>query len=86
MTTILLNADNTAPAVSAALITPSNTVNFTQGPCRSIYVGGAGNINAVMADGTTVLFSNNLAGSVLPVSAIRVNVTSTTATLMVAMF
>lgn len=43
-----------APAVNVALITPSDTVDLPGGLCRFIQVGGAGLINFIDADGTTV--------------------------------
>lgn len=83
---IQLSADNTAPAVAAFTITKHDTTNFPAGPCRAIYVGGAGDINVVFLDDSTCVFSNNLTGSVLAVNAKRVNSTGTSATLMVAMY
>lgn len=75
-----------APSDDYAAITPSDTVNFTQGPCRGIYVGVTGNVVCVDLDSTAVTFTAVPAGAVLPVRAIRVNSTSTTATNMVALF
>lgn len=68
-----------------AAITPHDSTNFAA-PCRGIYVGGAGNVVVVGLDTTAVTFTNVPAGAVLPVQAIRVNSTSTTATNMVAMY
>lgn len=67
-------------------ITPHDTTSFTDGICRAIYVGGAGAVVAVRKDGTAVTFAAAVAGSVLPVRAIRVNATSTTATNLVALY
>lgn len=77
--------DSSNPAQYAEVVVPSDTVNFTKVP-RAIYVGGAGNITAVMADGAAVLFSGVTAGAILPIRAKRINLTATTATLMVALF
>lgn len=66
-------------------ITKSDTVNFTRGLCDAIYVGGAGIVVAVQEDGTAVNFTA-VAGEILPIAAKRVNSTTTTATLMVALF
>jgi hypothetical protein len=49
--------------------------------CRAIWVGAAGNLTAVMSNGDVVLFSGIAAGTLLPIRAIRVNVTGTTASL-----
>jgi hypothetical protein len=83
---IQLSADNTAPAVAAFPIVKSDTVNFTQGPCRAIRIGGAGDVNVVFIDDTTCIFPACLAGETIAVNAKRVNSASTTATLMVAMY
>ncbi len=74
-------------------ITKSDTVNFDNSTgigstvlvCDSIYVGGAGIVVAVAQDGTTANFTA-VAGEILPLRAIRVMSTTTTATLMVALF
>lgn len=77
-------------------ITKSDTVNFDGTtysgtavqrpvPCDAIYVGGAGIVVAVSQDGKTSNFTA-VAGQVLPLRAIRVNSTTTTATLMVALY
>lgn len=75
----------------AVAITTSNTINFDgttfvagakARPCEAIFVGGAGIVVAVMQDGSTVNFTC-VAGEILPIKAIRVNVTNTTASLMV---
>lgn len=77
-----------APAVARAwmVVTTSDTVNFSMGTCLGIYVGGAGDVVAVMPDGTTGKFSSVPAGTILPIKAIRVNATNTTATAMTVMF
>lgn len=75
-------------------ITKSDTVNFdasvsTTGAgvklCDAIYVGGAGIVVAVSQDGNTGQFTA-VAGEILPIAAIRVNSTTTTATLMMALY
>jgi hypothetical protein len=68
----------------AVAITPSDVTNFTEGVCRAIYVGGAGNITAVI-NGNAILFTAPPVGTVLQVEASRVNATGTTATAMVAL-
>jgi len=68
-----------------AAITKSDTTDFDV-LCRAIYVGGAGNVVAVMYDGTAVTFTGVPAGTLLPIAARRVNSTSTTATAMVALY
>ena len=77
-------------------ITKSDTINFDGStyaanaatkalPADAIFVGGAGVVVAVFENGTTASFTV-LAGTMLPLKCIRVNSTSTTATLMNAMY
>lgn len=70
---------------TAIAITPSDATNFTSGKCQAIYVGGGGNITAIVG-GTAVLFTAVPVGTVLRVAATRVNSTATTATAMVALY
>lgn len=81
-----LNQQNAAPAMGAAVVTPNDSTDLTVSPTRSLWIGGAGNVNVDMADGTTVLFSGISAGTLLPVQVKRVRATSTTATLIVALY
>jgi len=84
------------------LISPSDTVNFdgttasttgtyqTTGntkpiPCDAIFIGGAGIVIAVSENGKTDAYTC-VAGEILPVRAIRVNSTTTSATLMNALY
>jgi len=66
-------------------ITKSDTVNFAEGPCDAIYIGGAGIVVAVAENDNTTSFTC-IAGELLPISAKRVNSTTTSATLMVALY
>ena len=66
-------------------ITKSDTVNFGR-VTKGIFVGGAGNMVVVMADGTEVTLTACIVGSVYNLRAIRVNSTNTTATLMVGLY
>jgi hypothetical protein len=49
----------------AFAITPSDTVNFTQGLARGIYIGGSGNVSLVTANGNAVTFTGLVVGTVL---------------------
>jgi len=80
----------------AAAITKSDTVNYdgttysataaTRAlPADAIYVGGAGIVVAIFPDGSSQQFTA-VAGEILPIQTIRVNSTTTTATLMVALY
>jgi hypothetical protein len=75
------------PATGAAAVTPSNTVALPGGVCRGLYVGGAGDVAAVLADqGAAVTFVAVPAGTFMPVRVFRVNSTGTTATNLVALY
>lgn len=68
----------------ATAITPSDATDLpalTDG----IYVGGAGVVVAVFQDGSTASFTA-VAGEILPLRVKRVNSTSTTASLLVALY
>jgi hypothetical protein len=71
-------------------ITKSDTVNITCPAGRivtdAIYVGGTGNIVWVLATGDTVTLDGAVAGTILPIMALRVNSTSTTATNLVGLW
>lgn len=73
------------PAQYAAVVTPSDTESFTQ-TARALYIGGAGNVNVVLPDGSDVLFVGLAAGSILPVRCTRVNDADTTASDIVALY
>lgn len=77
-----MSSSNLAVGVNAFAITPHDSTNFTRS-ARAIYVGVAGNITAVFADGTAVLFTAVPQGSVLPIEVKRINATGTTATALV---
>lgn len=81
------NVSATRPAfpTGAAAITPNDNDVFSV-PV-SIYVGVSGNVVVRPANGAAaVTFSNALAGTVLPITAIGVNATGTTATNLVAIY
>lgn len=72
----------TAPGLDAFDITPSNSTNFNI-MARAIYVGTGGDISLVTSRGNTVVFTAVPQGTVLPVVALRVNSTGTTASNLV---
>ena len=73
----------------ARAVTKSDTVNFdvnlNNGLCDALYVGGAGIVVAVFQNDETAAFTC-VAGQVLPVRIKRVNSTTTSATLMIALY
>ena len=78
-------ADATVSARRGADIVPSDTVDLPE-PTRGIYVGGGGNIKIDFVSGGTVTFVGWLGGTILPVQALRVYATGTTATNMIALY
>ncbi|CAB4155013.1 hypothetical protein UFOVP653_58 [uncultured Caudovirales phage] len=80
-------SDSTAlltPSRDYFAITPNDSTNFTF-KTRSIRVGVGGDVVAVREDGTAVTFKNCFAGEVLPIVAVRVNATNTTASQLVGL-
>lgn len=67
-----------AAAGSALAVTPSDTIDMFL-VSRGVYVGAAGPLTCVMADGSTVTFGNVPGGSILPIRAARIMATGTTA-------
>lgn len=68
-----------SPAERAFAITPSDTNALTY-VTRGIYIGVTGDVKVEMVSGGLVTFKNALAGTVLPVRALRVWSTGTDAT------
>ena len=79
-----MSADLSYGYSQAVAITPSDATDFPEGACKAIYVGGAGNITAIVS-GAVVLFTAPPVGTILQIRATRVNATATTATAMVAL-
>jgi len=86
-----MSTDNYAPKLETfsspgfVAITAHDSNNISS-PVRAIYVGVGGDVAVVGLDGTAVTFKNVPTGAILPVQAIRVNSTNTTATNMVGMY
>lgn len=77
-------ADMQDPAFGAFAVTPDDNASLTG--VRSLYIGGSGNIAVVTRGRTTaVTFTAVPAGTILPVQAVKVNSTNTTATAIVAL-
>ncbi len=75
----------TTPASNAALVSPDDGANIAA-ESRGLWVGGAGNMKVTMLDGTTLLISGIQAGTLLPIRVSRVWASTTTATLIVALY
>ena len=77
-----------SPASMAKAVTPSDTVDLPQGECRALYVGVGGTV-VLQGSGNPredVAFLNVASGTVLPVEAVRVKSTGTTAASIVALY
>jgi hypothetical protein len=70
-------------AVNCIAITPADSDLVA--PVRALYVGGAGNLRINDTGGGSVIFYNVPAGTILPVMARRVWLTSTTASNIVGL-
>jgi hypothetical protein len=80
----MANIEKTEPAYSAASVTTSDTAPID--PTRALYVGGAGDVKVDMQGGGTVTFAAVPAGSILPIRAVRIYATGTTATTIIALY
>jgi hypothetical protein len=74
-----------SPYRHAAVLTKSDTDELTK-VSRALYIGGTGHINVVTVGGETVLISSLPAGTILPIRIKQLLSTSTTATLVVALW
>ena len=73
-------------AENAAVITPSDGANLSQ-QTLAIYVGGAGDVRVdLVGTGTGITFKAVPVGTVLPIQAVKVYATGTSATNLVAIY
>jgi len=72
------------PFTLGVVLTKSDTDAVTA-PHRALYVGGAGNLNVVLAGGQTLLLTAVPVGTILPIQIKQLLSTSTTASLVVAL-
>lgn len=80
-------SQQSSPAVSAVAVTPADGTTLTNGQCRSLYIGGAGNVSVIMANDTVAAtFVGCSAGQILPIMATTVQATLTTATNIIALY
>ncbi len=74
---------HTGPITKMAAVTPHDSTNMTT-PNRGLYIGGAGNVSALLYDDDTAVTLTALAVGVWhPIAVKRVNSTSTTASAIV---
>ena len=72
-------------SLHAVAVVPSDTANLAV-PAKRLWVGGVGNLTIMTGGGETTVFTAVPAGTLLPVQALRVFSTGTTASLIVAMW
>ena len=73
------------PGYEGVAISPSDTNNLAAA-IRAIYIGVAGNVKLKTPGGTDLTFVGLQAGAILPMQAIRVYNTSTTATNLIGIY
>lgn len=89
-----LRSSQSLPVESALAVTPSDTANLAppsgdpNKATRALLIGGAGNMQLDMADGSTVTltFPATACGLMLPIAVKKVHATGTTATGIVAFY
>ncbi|MGB0873594.1 MAG: spike base protein, RCAP_Rcc01079 family [Solirubrobacterales bacterium] len=74
------------PITNAAAANQSDTVDLTNGPCRCLYVGVAGDVRILTLGDEDVTLGNLAAGMVHPIGARRVFVSDTSATGIIALY
>ena len=77
-----MSADISVATKFWSVVTPSDTINLTNGETNYLYVGTTGNITCI-CNGVSVLFSNLPVGY-HPIRTTRVNLTGTTASNILA--
>jgi hypothetical protein len=73
----LYSSSRSSPQAFA--VTPSDTVNYSQGVSRYVFAAGAGTVALVTLDGTVVTYTVP-AGTYIWAASLRVNATGTTST------
>lgn len=71
--------------LTAVAHTKSDTVSLGA-QANAVYVGTGGTVTVLLADATTVQFTNVANGTILPIRLVRVNSTGTSASDFVALF
>lgn len=75
----------TSPPENGTEVIPDDAVDLTH-VTRAVYVGGSGDLAVRLPDGTDLTFANMSAGALLPIRAVRVLATGTTATRIVGLW
>ena len=66
-------------------VTPKST-EFTDGPCKSLWIGTGGHVQIITEGGTTLTFKNVPSGSPLPMRCTHVLADGTTAEDIIAIY
>lgn len=81
-----LRSSDAAPCEAAISVTPSDTQALTNGRCRGLYIGTVGNVAITDYYGNVSIFKNAAAGQIIPIRAVYVMATNTTASDIVALY
>lgn len=73
-----------SPALDAFSITPNDATDL-QEVTRALYIGSGGNVTVTTKGGAQVTFAGLTSGSLLPIRAVRVHATGTTASVIVGL-
>ena len=86
--TVAKDSDETAPAVDAKIVAPSDVATLPNGSCIAIYIGGTGGgaLRILTAQNTDITFVGLSAGGLLPVRAKQIFSTGTTVTNIIALY
>jgi len=76
------------PARQCVLITPSDSTDLANGPCRALYVGVLGNVAIATPTSGNAVATITFAGvsGILPVGTTRVYASNTTANNIIALY
>jgi len=70
----------------ASAVTPNDSTDLSGGVTRGLYIGAAGNVAVLMADGSAVTLTALAVGVTHPIAVSRVKSTGTTATSILALY
>lgn len=84
--TVITNLGSTAPAQNGRAVSPDATEDLPDGPCRALWVGGAGNLQVVFAADTAPVVLTGVTVGLFPFAVRSVRSGSTTATNIVALY
>ena len=82
-----LPTNRTVPARNLRAVTPADDTDFSDGPCRSLWVGTGGDVALLArADTSSVTIANVPDGTLLPIEVKQVQSTGTPASDIVALY